>query len=286
MNPDKFSSILRLLDDPDEKIYRSIWAELVHEGAGIIPQLETAWELSNEPIVQQRIEDITHHIQTSFCTDNIKKWKESSQHNLSEAAYIISKFQYPLLSWEKFSKQISAIAEDIKGELNKNLTPLEQIKAVNHILYRIRVFTRPQSGSQTVFWYFLSNVLEKKIGNPYSLCFLYAIVAQEAGLPLQAVVLPENMALAYTPGKHAKPKPNGVSFYINPANRGAVFGRFEIIDFLKRSNLPILDNFFEPLSNIDFLCSYLDALSLHYQSIGQATKADDIGAIAGILRAK
>ena len=63
METKELKSLITLLDDPDKEIFDHVAGKLLSLGTGVIPTLETAWEESLDPILQERIESLINKIQ-------------------------------------------------------------------------------------------------------------------------------------------------------------------------------------------------------------------------------
>ena len=59
----ELSSLVKLLDDPDQEIYNRIREKLISFGPGVVHYLEGIWQQSMDTLMQERIEDIIHKIQ-------------------------------------------------------------------------------------------------------------------------------------------------------------------------------------------------------------------------------
>jgi len=281
----KLESIIRLLDDPDESVYRLIERSLFAEGEEAIGVLEDAWERTENELVQERIENITQKIQFETSSKGLKSWYVSDRKNLFDAAFFIAKYQYPDLCYDDLKKNIKKIVADVHGEIHENLTPLEKIKAVNHIIYREHRFTRSFSGLKSPHHFFINNVLENKKGNFISLAILYGIICQEVGLPVYGLNLPDNFAMAYvnTDNTSGFFNENSALFYTNPLNKGAIFGKFEIDDFLKRLKMDSSSYFYTPISNVETMKVYIESIIFSFQKQGYQDKVDDFYSLFDII---
>ena len=135
MNKQEINALISLLDDPDETIFKQVSMKFLSLGEEVIPVLEDAWEQSFDTLIQNRIENIIHQIQFDLIKDALKEWSHPEQQNLLEGALLIARYQYPDLDITKIKKQIDQIKQDVWLELNENLTALEKVKIINHILF-------------------------------------------------------------------------------------------------------------------------------------------------------
>ncbi len=277
----ELSSLISLLDDPDENVFSQIREKLLSLGQEVIPHLESAWENSFDPLFQNRIENIIHKIQFDSIREDLHNWAMLGGQNLLFGTILIARYQYPDLHEEKIKKQIDQIRQDVWLELNNNLTALEKVRVINHILFEVHGF----SGNTTNFHApqnsYINNVLESKRGNPLSLAILYTIIAQSLNIPIFGVNLPEHFIVAYKeespfPAMTEDAQERNILFYINPFSKGSVFSSKEIDTFLKQLKLEPAARYYEPCSNIDIVRRLIHNLIYAFEKLGHVEKVDEL----------
>lgn len=282
----KIEAIIRLLDDPDDEVFGVVKKQLFDEGVSVIKQLENTWENSDNEMIQHRIEMLTREIQLNHVSKEISKWAISGKHDLLEAAFWIAKYQYPGHDFASYEYLLDQIILDVKEEIHEDNTPLEKVTLINHIFFQSQKFTRTFSTINSPQNFYINNVLQTKKGNFFSLALLYAGIGQRLGIPLLALNLPDNFAVAYLNPKFIDLPidEHSALFYINPANKGAVFGRHEIDDFLKKLKIRPESYYYIPMHNIDAIILQLEYLILSYSKLGMTEKVDDLKQIQNSIR--
>jgi len=289
MSPKELNALISLLDDPDEGIFNQVSGKFLSLGEEVIPVLENAWEYSFDPLIQNRIENIIHQIQFDIIKNGLKEWMHPDRQNLLEGALLIAKYQYPDIDFDKVKKQLNQIKQDVWLELNENLTALEKVKIINHIIYDVHHFSGNTSNYHAPQNSYINNVLESKKGNPLLLSIIYTIVAQSLDIPIYGVNLPEHFVLCYVNKDSSEPlfekgnEEGNVLFYINPFSKGAVFGREDINAFLKQLKLEALDIFYEPCSNKEIIKRLLRNLIASYEKLGYPNKSNELRVLLNLL---
>lgn len=285
-NDKELKSLISLLDDPDKTVYKAVEKKLLLKGSKIVSDLEKTWEQSKDVIIHQRIKTIIDLIQHEEAINYLKEWNNTGDLNLLKGAWLVARYQYPKLKLEDIETEINTIVEDLKAELNNNLTPLKQIKVMNHILYDVHHFLRNNRELYTPQNSFINEVLETRRGNSITLAIIYLIVGQWSGIKLTGVNLPKNFIIAYQNKKSENRKfnnDNDVLFYINPFNRGAVLGRKEIDYFLKQQQIIPKKSFFVPCDNQTIIQRLVHNLIYSYKQLGYDNKVDEIQKMAQIF---
>lgn len=288
MENSEIQALIRLLDDPDEKIYTQIETKLVSMGEEVIPHLESAWEHESWGIsFQDRIENIIHTIQFEQVKERLSNWGINGTHDLLKGMILVAQYQYPDLDENRIYEQIEKIEKDIWLELNEALTALEKVRIINHILFEVHGYSSNVKSFHSPQNSFINEVLDSKKGNPISLSILYSILAQKHDIPLIGVNLPKHFILAYRDDFMIDLRPDGdikVLFYVNPFSRGAVFSKREVDDFLKQLDIEPKPEYYLPCSNVEIMQRVLNNLIYSYQKLGYSDKVEELKELKRLLK--
>ena len=260
----------------------------MNAGTDIVPALEKAWENSLNELFHQRIETIVQKIQLQSTYNELSNWKHSGGNDLLKGAFLVAKYQYPDITFSEIEEKIENIRKDAWIEMNDNLTALENVKILNHVIYNIHRFSRNSSNFFSPQNSYINSVLETKKGNPLTLSIIYAVIGQKLKLPVYGVNLPKNFILAYK-DTHAAlwdfegDTYAGVLFYINPYNKGAVFGKKEIDHFIEQQKLEPRKEFYTPCSNVDIIQRLINNLIESYNKLGYADKIKELTELLNAL---
>ncbi len=278
MTREEIQALLQLLDDPNDEVNQTVTRRILEQGPMILPDLEAAWEGSMDPIHQDRIILLIQEIQTQYNHNQLQKWVMTEQDDLLKGVFLISRYQYPDLELKQLEISLDRIIKDVWLELNNNLTALEKVRILNHIIYDVHGFTRNTKNFYSPQNSYINQVLETGKGNPISLAVVYSIIAQRLNLPIFGVNLPKNFILAYmdelVTGSGFDDVAEDILFYINPYNRGAVLGRREIEYFLKQQKIEPQESHFRPCSNLEIIVRILHNLINAYHKLGYREKTD------------
>ncbi len=284
------NAMIRLLDEPDEKLYATIRMQILALGIEAIPELEEAESNFPGSIITQRLEEIIYTLRTNDTFEKLKLWAATQSHHLLDAWILISSYLSPDDDPEKQKESVSKLYRDVWVEMNQDLTALEKIRVVNHVFYNVYQYGALQEKKAMVPAYLLGNVLRMQRGNPLSLGMLYLIIARRLGLPVYGVNLPRHFILAYTNGS-SLPVPaksiqeKDILFYINPFNKGAIFRKSEIELYLKQLRITPQDKFFLPCSNIEIIRRLLHELAVILRKQPLHPKAKGIESFLSALKA-
>jgi regulator of sirC expression with transglutaminase-like and TPR domain len=282
-------ALITLLDDPDEIIYEQVRNRFVTLGPPAIPHLETAWENSFDAIMQKRIEIIIHTIQLETLEKAMKQWALEDSDDLLKGVLLLARYQYSDLNENKIRKQLQQIRQDVWLELHDDLTALEKVKIINHILFEVHQFSGNITNYHAPQNSFINNVLETKKGNPLMLSVIYILICKELNIPVFGINLPQHFVLAYLNDYanlmdvNHKSLNNNILFYINPFSKGLMFNQKDIDQFLKQLNLEPEAKYYQPCSNIDIVKRCLHNLVYSYEKLGYLEKVQELKNLENVL---
>jgi regulator of sirC expression with transglutaminase-like and TPR domain len=277
----ELKALIRLLDDPDDSIYQNVSERLVSYGKHVIPRLESEWEDNPNLGIQSKIERIIQNIQFDVCKMALSEWKEGDTECLFTGAVTASMFQYPDQHFKLMEEKLEVLRKDVWLELNENLTSLEKVRVLNHILYDVHnygAYLKYHSSDQS---WFLKNVLETFRGSPTAMAILYKVVADKLDLPIVGINLPNHFILGYKDVyNHTEQE---LLFYINPFSKGAVFGKGELERYIEKMEVEVHVDDLKPISNVDIIRRLLKDLKALYKKIGKYRKLDEVDQLLSIM---
>jgi len=274
----QLEALISLLDEPDPGAFSKIRNQIFAYGTSAVPVLESAWEHTFDHMLQQRIEEIIHNIQYDQLFLDLTQWTHYGNDDLLEGYLLFTKYQYQSIDIEALRLQIHVICRDIWLELNDNLTALEKVKVLNHIIFDLHKFQLPLRQTTEPRYLFLNNLLDSHTGYAISIGILYTLLAQRLDLPVKGIVLPgERYIMAwYDQAGIRQGKPERAMFYINPEKRGGVFTRNEIIALFRKLKISPDESYFKPFSSVRIVDKLFELLLYLRTAVGDESHNSEI----------
>jgi regulator of sirC expression with transglutaminase-like and TPR domain len=269
MEEKEIKALISLLDDEDKQVASHVEEKLRSMGSQVIPFLEKEWEASFNPALQSRIEDIIHDLQIDLLKERLTGWYQGETKDLLEAMWIVATIQYPDLSLDKLKQELEQIYYETWLEFRADLHPMDQIKVVNSVLFNKLKFGANTKNFHSPGNSMINVVLESRKGNPITLCVIYLLVAQKLKMPVYGVNLPNLFILTY---KDTQNTP----FYINAFNRGLIFSKQDIENYIHELHLVPQNSFFEPCDNVEIIRRALRNLIMSFEKMGEHAKAEEV----------
>lgn len=268
MEEKEIKALISLLDDQDRQVSDHVEQKIRSLGTQAIPFLEKEWESTLNPDVQSRIENLIHDLQLVLLKERLTEWYNSPEKDLLTGMWIVATIQYPDLELQKLKQELEQIHYDVWLTFSDGMTVMDRIKALNSVL-----FSKLRFGANTRNFHSPSNsminaVLESKKGNPITLCVIYLLVANKLKLPVYGVNLPNMFMLLYRDENH--------DFYINAFNRGLIFSRKDLENYIVEIQLTPQSSFFEPCTNDEIIRRSLRNLVMAFDKLGEHARAEEV----------
>jgi regulator of sirC expression with transglutaminase-like and TPR domain len=244
-------------------------------GTEIVPLLQQAQEQKQYKHLKQKIQKLLAELQQTDTLKNLADWKQHEQDNLLKAFWIINTLQEPTLDYDYFVLHIDKLCKTVAQTAAPVLPPSELLRRLNYVFFEtlsfqpdIETFHAPENS-------FLLQVIERRKGNPISLAIIYMTLAQKLGLPIYGVNLPNIFVLTYLD--------NQKQFFINPFNKGTIFQKNDIEDYIHSLGLEMREIFYMPCSNIEIIKRVLRNLVVAFQKQDKKTQAEEAARLLFLL---
>jgi len=277
LSENELHALVSLLDDTDTEVKTHVKDKIISLGKEVIPFLENKWENSFNPDLQKEIEELVHELQFSLLKEKLTEWRDSEGQDLLTGLWLVNTYQYPELDFEKLNADMHQIYFEVWTAFDNELPPYDKIRVINNVLFGTLRFSANTKNFHSPGNSMLANVIETKKGNPISLCSIYLLVAKKLGLPIHGVNLPNLFVLTY--------KSPDVTFYINAFNKGLIFSKQDISNYLEHLKIEPLKEYFDPCPNIEIIKRTLRNLYVAFEKIGDLEKVEEIRQLLAIAEA-
>lgn len=297
MDVNEIQALISLLDDTDEEVVAHVTGKLLAYGEEVLPLLEDRYLAETQVTLQARIHEIIDQIHQGGLKENLHTWAREGGKDLFEGFFLISKFRYPDLNKQNINNILDKIKLDAWLELNFQLAPLDKVRILNYVFFDLHNFKGNADDYHAPDNSFINRVLETKKGNPISLAIIYSIVAQRLNIPIFGVNLPQHFILAYRDDSMLKAtnsfKGNmymdynmagDIIFYINAFNKGAIFNKWNIDQFLKQLNIKAQHIYYEPCSNVDIMMRVCRNLIFSYEKLNDELRVEGLKDLLHIMQ--
>jgi regulator of sirC expression with transglutaminase-like and TPR domain len=274
LSDSELKAMMSLLDDPDEAVQKAVLKKLLEIPASEVGRLERVVDELEDLPTKAKVLDLIHRIQFQVVYHGLKEWAEAGANDLLEGIIWVARYRYPHLTRDEMLIEIENIRTDVWMLLDESAAALDQVRAINHVFYEKYGYRGDDQNYHLPENSYLNEVIRQRKGNPISLATLYLLVAQRLGLPIFGVNLPKHFVLVFVEDagnyKNLAPQQRPVLFYINAFNKGAIFTKQDVEQFLMLLKLPVKAEFFLPCTNEEIIIRYINNLISYFNDHDQS----------------
>jgi regulator of sirC expression with transglutaminase-like and TPR domain len=225
--------------------------------------------LSRDPALRRRAQEIVLFFERqtedtaflAFCL------KHGESFDLEEGAWKLALTQYPEINVEGYRALLDSYGNDLRERLEDISKPEEILGAVNHYLFEEVGFTGNEEQYYDPDNSYLNRVLDRRVGNPISLCLLYLLIAARLRLPVTGIGLPGHFICRY--------QSSSAEMYIDAFNEGKILTKADCVQYLLQGNYSVREDYLAPVSPRRLLlriCGNLHQIYLHLEQSEAAVR--------------
>ena len=234
-------ALISLLADEDEGIYQIVRHTIVSYGPVVTEWLKP-YLLSNEPLLRRRARAITDefarkvadHQFLAFCLS------QGEQFEIEQAALLLARTQYPDINIQAYSALLDDFAGELRQRLNLNGSPEHILSTINDYLFIELKFLGNEQGFYDPQNSYLNRVLDRRTGNPISMCLIYLLLARRLHLPMVGIGLPGHFLCRFQSLRD--------ELYVDAFNRGKLLTKADCVKYLIQIRHCVDDGYLGPVS--------------------------------------
>jgi regulator of sirC expression with transglutaminase-like and TPR domain len=262
------AALLKLLADDDPGIYRSIRQKILSFGPPAAEWLRPH-TLSPDPALRRRSQELVLLFDQQTADDLFLGFclRHGEDFDLEQGAWLLAQTQHPEINVAGYQALLDSFADELRERLGKTVKAEPILETVNHYLFDELGFFGNEENYYDPENSYLNRVLDRRTGNPISLCLFYLLIARRLRLPVAGVGLPGHFICRY--------QSTAVELYIDAFNRGKLLTKAECVQYLLQGNYSVRDDYLAPVSPRRVLlriCANLHQIYMHLNQTAAATR--------------
>jgi regulator of sirC expression with transglutaminase-like and TPR domain len=261
-------ALVSLLADEDAKVYHTVRRTILSYGPSSSDWMR-AHTLSDDPVLRRRASEIVDHFARQNADTQFLAFclSQGEDFDLERGVLLLSRTQYPKTNLEAYTALLDYYAAVLRERLDLN-GPAEQIiRVINDYLFRELRFVGDERHFQDADNSYFNRVLDRRIGNPISLCLVYLLLARRLRLPLAGIGLPGFFMCRYQSSR--------AEIYLDAFHGGRVLVKADCVKLVMQLQQRFDDSFLAPLSARRILmriCYNLHSIYSQQKSAAQAQR--------------
>jgi regulator of sirC expression with transglutaminase-like and TPR domain len=249
-------AFLNLLADEDPTVYHAIRAKILTYGHGAVRWLQPC-TLSSDPVLRRRAIEIIQHLSRQASDNRFIAFCLSQSQDLDaeEGALLLARTQYPDINPLAYQALFDSYAADLREQIDPAAPAEQTIAAINHFLFEQLGYSGNEEDYYDPDNSYINRVVDRRTGNPISLCSIYLFVARRLRLPLVGIGMPGHFLCRFQTATE--------ELFIDAFNRGKLLTKAECRKYLIQTRDSFKESDLSPVTNrgtILRMCSNLHAI--------------------------
>jgi len=234
-------ALLALLGDDDALVYAAVRNELLQQGAESANWL-TPHLLSPDPVLRRRAREIIDHFSRQRADNLFLEFclKQGEDLDLETGTWLLASTQFPQISIDGYKALLDDFASAIRERLALTGEAEEILRGINRYIFGTLGFHGNEENYYDPDNSYLNRVLDRRKGNPISLCLVYLLLARRLKLPVTGIGLPGHFICRF--------QSSSAEVYVDPFNAGRLLTKADCVHYLLQGSFSVRDDYLAPVS--------------------------------------
>jgi regulator of sirC expression with transglutaminase-like and TPR domain len=260
-------ALVKLLADEDPTVYHTIRQRILDCGPSASGWLQPHL-LSGEPLLRRRVQSIVEHLARRTADDRFLTFclSQGEDLDLERGVWMLAQTRYPDINVAAYQALLDSYAADLEDRLEAGSKPRETLEHVNRYLFGELGFQGNELNYYEADNSYLNRVLDRRTGNPISLCLLFVLIARRLRLPLTGIGMPGHFLCRYQSPTE--------EIYIDAFNQGRLLSKADCIRYLVQTSQGFQAGFLAPAPPRRILLRICSNLHQIHQQLKQPDEAE------------
>jgi regulator of sirC expression with transglutaminase-like and TPR domain len=258
-------ALLLLLADEDPLVYQTVRQRILadqHALDWVHPATR-----SNDPVQRRRAMEIVRYISMRRADDRFLAFCLNSGEDLDleEGVFLLAQTQFPEFNVAGYVALLDHFAGDLRELIDFGAPAAQIVGAINEYLFKQQNFHGNEQNYYESENSYLNKVIDRRTGNPISLCLIYLFLARRLHLPIAGIGMPGHFLCRF--------QTTTDELFIDAFNNGKILSKGDCVKYLLHTRDGFKEAYLSPISTRRTL---LRVCSNLHQIYSQQNKNDDI----------
>ena len=235
-------ALLKLLADEDTGVYEQVREKILSFGQPVVSWL-SPYALSTDPVLRRRSQEIVQSLQRQDADNNFLAFclNQGNKLDLEAGLWLLARTMYPSVNVEGYRAILDSFVYELMDRVDFGAEVREILRAINRFLFVEQGFVGNEEEYFDPQNSYLNRVIDRRTGNPISLCIIYLLLADRLALPITGIGMPGHFVCRY--------QSNREEIYIDAFNRGKLLSKRDCIRYLNQAGHGYQESFLGPVSS-------------------------------------
>jgi regulator of sirC expression with transglutaminase-like and TPR domain len=219
------AALLKLLTDDDIAVYHTIRGKILSYGQSAGDWLRPH-TLSSDPVLRRRAHELVQYLAKQDADNRFLAFclNQGEDLDIEEGAWLLSQTQYPDINVAAYQALFDSYAGDLRERIDFGSPPESILATINQYLFADLGFLGNESNYYDPDNSYLNRVVDRRTGNPISLCLIYLFISRRLRLPIVGIGMPGHFLIRF--------QSSTGEVFIDAFNRGKLLSKADCIKYL------------------------------------------------------
>jgi regulator of sirC expression with transglutaminase-like and TPR domain len=235
------SALLMLLADEDPAVYHAIRSKIISYGDSTLEWLRPH-ALSSDPIVRRRSIEILQFLARQDADNRFIGFclNQGEELDVEEGIWLLAQTQYPEINVSAYQALFDSYAGDLRDRIDFGAGAEGILSTINQYLFDTLGFAGNEKHYYEPDNSYLNRVVDRRTGNPISLCLVYLFLARRLRLPIAGIGMPGHFLARF--------QSTTVEMYIDAFNKGKLLTKADCVKYLLHTSHGFQESYLSPVS--------------------------------------
>ncbi|MDX1952569.1 MAG: transglutaminase-like domain-containing protein [Verrucomicrobiota bacterium] len=235
------AALVQLLADDDIAIYHMVRSKILAYGHSASSWVQPH-TLSSDPVLRRRAIEIIQHLARQAADNRFLGFclRQGDELDLEEGTFLLAQTQYPEINLSAYQALLDCYAADLKERLQICSSAEAIIGTINQYVYKEQGYHGNEQNYYEPDNSYLNRVMDRRKGNPISLCIVWLCLARRLQLPISGIGMPGHFLCRYQSSTE--------EFYIDAFNEGKLLTKGDCVKYLLHTHDGFKESYLAPVS--------------------------------------
>lgn len=234
-------ALLLLLADEDPAVYQTVRQRILAEGDSALAWVEPATR-SNDPALRRRAMEILRHVNSRNADDRFLAFCLNSGEDLDteEGVMLLAQTQFPEINVHGYGALLDNYAADLRERLDFGGPAAQIVGGINEYLFKHLGFHGNEQNYYEAENSYINKVIDRRKGNPISLCLIYLFLARRLHLPIAGIGMPGHFLCRF--------QTTTDELFIDAFNNGKILSKGDCVKYLLHTRDGFKEAYLSPIT--------------------------------------
>lgn len=257
------AALLTLLVDEDLAVYHTIRSKILSYGSSVGQWLRP-YTLSSDPVLRRRSQEIVLFLARQASDNKFLAFclSQGEELDVEEGSWLLAQTQYPEMNVAAYQALFDSYAGDLRERIDFGAGSESILATINQYLYDELGFHGNEQNYYDPENSYLNKVVDRRTGNPISLCMIYLMVCRRLRLPVAGIGMPGHFLTRF--------QSSTGEIYIDAFNRGKLLTKADCVKYLLHTSHGFQEGYLAPVSSRRILLRMCSNLHQIYSQLDLA----------------